>query len=72
MPFSFLCYLECSRCRTTYDADTTAQLCVCGSPLLAHYDLDAARHFISTMKAGYMSPSEHIQAIRRYKEAIAS
>lgn len=47
MPFSFLSHLECSRCHTIYDADTTAQLCVCGSPLLARYDLASARHTIS-------------------------
>jgi threonine synthase len=44
MPFSFLCHLECVRCHTTYDADTLAHLCVCGSPLLVRYDLDSARH----------------------------
>jgi probable F420-dependent oxidoreductase len=35
-------------------------------------NLGATHISISTMKAGYKSPSEHIQAIRRYKEAIAS
>jgi probable F420-dependent oxidoreductase len=35
-------------------------------------NLGATHISITTMKAGYKSPSEHIQAIRRYKEAIAS
>jgi threonine synthase len=41
--FSFLSHLECSRCHTRYNADEDAHLCSCGSPLLARYDLDAAR-----------------------------
>jgi probable F420-dependent oxidoreductase len=35
-------------------------------------NLGATHISINTMKTGYKSPSEHIQAIRRYKEAIAS
>lgn len=35
-------------------------------------NLGATHISITTMKAGYKSPAEHIQAIRRYKEAIAS
>ncbi len=41
--FSYLTHLECSRCHTRYDADIRAQLCTCGSPLLARYDLDAVQ-----------------------------
>jgi threonine synthase len=38
---SFLTHLECPNCGLTYDADELANLCVCGSPLLARYDLAA-------------------------------
>src|SRR3954471_11397074 len=40
-PFSFLSHLECPRCGATHDADVPQNLCACGSPLLARYDLDA-------------------------------
>jgi threonine synthase len=36
---SALCHLECSACHAQLDADTIRQLCACGSPLLAKYDL---------------------------------
>jgi threonine synthase len=42
MPFSHLSHLECPRCGRRSDADTLSNLCPCGSPLLARYDLDAA------------------------------
>lgn len=38
--FSFLEDLECPRCARRYDADLLWNLCQCGSPLLARYDLD--------------------------------
>ena len=47
-PFSFLTHLECPRCGATHDADVPQNLCACGSPLLARYDLEAlaaARRF---------------------------
>jgi probable F420-dependent oxidoreductase len=34
--------------------------------------LGATHISINTMRAGYKSPAEHIQAIRRYKEAVAN
>ncbi len=43
IPFSYLTHLECARCHISYDAASRAQLCTCGSPLLAQYDLDAVR-----------------------------
>jgi threonine synthase len=43
---SFLSHLECPRCGTTRDADVPANLCGCGSPLLARYDLAAVRRAI--------------------------
>jgi threonine synthase len=38
---SFLTGLECPRCRATYDATVPQNLCSCGSPLLARYNLEA-------------------------------
>lgn len=41
---TFLTHLECSLCGQTYEADRLWQTCPdCGRPLLARYDLDAAR-----------------------------
>jgi threonine synthase len=41
---SYLTHLECSWCKTTYDYHQLMNLCpACGKPLLARYDLDAAR-----------------------------
>ncbi|MGH3098016.1 MAG: threonine synthase [Streptosporangiales bacterium] len=40
MPFSCLTDLECPRCGKHHDADVVQNLCSCGSPLLARYDLD--------------------------------
>jgi threonine synthase len=37
---SHLSHLECPACGTTYDADVPQNLCRCGSPLLARYDLE--------------------------------
>jgi threonine synthase len=39
---SALSHLDCSKCGTRYDADAPQQLCRCGAPLLARYDLEAA------------------------------
>ncbi|HEY2793286.1 MAG TPA: threonine synthase, partial [Micromonosporaceae bacterium] len=39
---SYLIYLECPRCGRHHDAMVPANLCDCGSPLLARYDLAAA------------------------------
>lgn len=39
--FSALTLLRCPACGTEYDADVVTNLCSCGSPLLAGYDLDA-------------------------------
>jgi threonine synthase len=41
---SYLSHLECGWCGTTYAADQLMNLCpACGKPLLARYDLDAAK-----------------------------
>ncbi len=43
----YLTHLECPRCGTCLDADRPRNLCACGSPLLARYDLDAVRRAMS-------------------------
>ncbi|MFC0530623.1 hypothetical protein [Phytohabitans kaempferiae] len=43
MTATYLLDLECPRCETRYDASRPRNLCACGSPLLARYDLAAAR-----------------------------
>jgi threonine synthase len=43
MVFSTLTHLECARCGERHDADRVQNLCACGSPLLARYDLELAR-----------------------------
>ncbi|HST65750.1 MAG TPA: threonine synthase [Mycobacteriales bacterium] len=40
---SALTHLECSACATTYDCERLQNLCTCGHPLLARYDLSAVR-----------------------------
>lgn len=42
----YLTHLECPRCRAQHDAGRLANLCTCGSPLLARYDLDAVRRAV--------------------------
>jgi threonine synthase len=37
---SHLSHLACPACGTTHDADVPQNLCACGSPLLARYDLE--------------------------------
>lgn len=43
MPYSYLTHLECPRCSRQHDADVLQNLCGCGSPLLARYDLAAVK-----------------------------
>jgi threonine synthase len=50
---SALSHLECSKCAQQYDADAPQQLCRCGAPLLARYDLaSAAKTFTRKDLAG--------------------
>ncbi|GCE23964.1 threonine synthase [Dictyobacter kobayashii] len=65
MSFSFLSHLECPRCHTQYDADTQAHFCTCGSPLLARYDLAAAREQFSKEMLQQREPS-----LWRYHELL--
>ncbi len=41
LPYSLLSHLECARCQQQYDAERLHNICACGSPLLARYDLSA-------------------------------
>jgi len=43
MPFSYLSHLYCPKCQKPYASTEIRQLCVCGSPLLADYDLQALK-----------------------------
>lgn len=40
---SFLTHLECTKCQKTYPKDQLINLCRCGAPIFARYDLTAAR-----------------------------
>ena len=42
MPASAFTHLRCSRCRAVHPGDQLQNLCACGGPLLAQYDLAAA------------------------------
>ncbi|HEX4207830.1 MAG TPA: threonine synthase [Ktedonobacteraceae bacterium] len=65
MAFSFLDHLECPRCHTIYNADMLHQLCTCGAPLLARYDLAAARKQLSKHTLSSREPS-----LWRYHELL--
>lgn len=43
----YLLALDCPRCGAIHDAHVPQNLCACGSPLLARYDLDAVAKLIS-------------------------
>ena len=43
MRFSALTQLSCPRCSRSHDADQVTNVCTCGSPLLAEYDLAEIR-----------------------------
>ncbi len=63
---NFLTHLECGMCSQTLDADRLWNLCPdCGKPLLARYDLEAARHAISPKEIAGREPN-----IWRYHELL--
>gem|GEM_PF-6399750 len=39
MTISCFSHLECSQCNTIYEPSLENQLCSCGAPLLARYDM---------------------------------
>jgi threonine synthase len=62
---SALSHLECSKCRATYDADAPQQLCRCGAPLLARYDLQAAAQTFTPERL-----AERERSMWRYTELL--
>jgi threonine synthase len=61
----YLTHLECPRCGATHDADRLRNLCRCGSPLLARYDLAAVGRAV-TPAALAARPS----TLWRYRELL--
>ncbi len=47
MPFSYVESLYCPKCQKKYDALQVHQLCICGSPLLVSYDLQAVKDHVT-------------------------
>jgi threonine synthase len=62
---TFLSHLACPRCGTGYDADRLNNLCACGSPLLAHYDLDAVARAVGPRDIAGRAPD-----LWRYREVL--
>jgi threonine synthase len=62
---SFLTHLECPRCGAVRDAHTLANLCTCGSPLLARYDLAAVGRAVTPDELAYRAPD-----LWRYRELL--
>lgn len=63
---STLNHLECGWCQATYEADRVINVCpACGKPLLARYDLDAARAAFSREALADRPPS-----LWRYAEML--
>ena len=62
---SALSHLACSKCGTEYDADAPQQLCRCGAPLLARYDMRAAGASFTRANIAAREPS-----LWRYAELL--
>jgi threonine synthase len=63
---SYLTHLECGLCGQTYDADKLWNLCpACGKPLLARYDLEAARQALDRQAIAGRQPT-----LWRYREML--
>jgi threonine synthase len=66
MSASTLSHLECSKCETVLDYRRPQNLCPkCGAPLLARYDLDAAR---ATFNADALK--KRVTSLWRYEEVL--
>ena len=65
MPESYLTHLECSKCTKTYDPDQPHQLCSCGAPLLARYDLAKTAATLKKSDLLHRQPS-----LWRYRELL--
>ncbi|MCG0239322.1 MAG: threonine synthase [Firmicutes bacterium] len=62
---SYLAHLECPRCSSRQDPDRLQNLCPCGSPLLARYDLDRARQELDRDRLRERPPT-----LWRYRELL--
>jgi threonine synthase len=62
---TFLSHLSCPRCESRYAAHKPQNLCACGSPLLARYDLDAIRKAVDVSVFGRRAPD-----LWRYRELL--
>ena len=62
---TFLSHLSCPRCELRYDAHKPQNLCACGSPLLARYDLDAIRAAVDVSAFAGRKPD-----LWRYRELL--
>jgi threonine synthase len=62
---SFLSHLECPRCGAVRDAHVLTNLCDCGSPLLARYDLAAVARAVTPDDLAYRSAD-----LWRYRELL--
>ncbi|HEX6869747.1 MAG TPA: threonine synthase [Micromonosporaceae bacterium] len=61
----YLSHLECPRCSATHDAAGLANLCSCGSPLLARYDLARIRAAVTPAELAQRSAD-----LWRYRELL--
>lgn len=62
---SFLTELKCSRCGAGYSADVIQNLCACGSPLFAQYDLRAITRVVSREDFGF-----RVHSLWRFRELL--
>ncbi|HET9139877.1 threonine synthase [Actinophytocola sp.] len=65
MAYSALRGLSCPQCGAGYDADRVMNLCACGSPLLAEYDLGAVGETVTPEVIGRRPPT-----LWRYHELL--
>ncbi|MFG2051362.1 threonine synthase [Micromonospora sp. NPDC048935] len=61
----YLTHLDCPRCGKEYAADALHNLCECGSPLLARYDLPAVAEAVTPERFG-LRPAD----LWRYRELL--
>ncbi len=62
---SFFKNLECSRCTISYSADEPQNLCTCGAPLFARYDLPEVARVVSRDDFSF-----RVHSLWRYKELL--
>lgn len=65
MTHSYLSHLECARCGQSHEADRVQNLCGCGGPLLARYDLAAAVRALRPADLAGRAPT-----LWRYRELL--